>query len=83
VRDHVHIGEGAVIGAMAGITNDVAPGSRMYGIPAAPEREQKARLAAVARLPDMRRKLNALEKLVHQVHGAPPKPQISDDSAAA
>jgi UDP-3-O-[3-hydroxymyristoyl] glucosamine N-acyltransferase len=62
VRDHVHIGDGAVLAAMAGITNDVPPGARMLGAPATPEREQKLRMASVARLPEMRKKLNELER---------------------
>ncbi len=62
VRDHVHIGDGAVLAAMAGITNDVPAGARMLGAPATPEREQKLRLATIAKLPEMRKKLNQLER---------------------
>ena len=57
VRDHVHIGNRAVLGAMAGITNDVPDGSRMIGIPATPEREQKIKQAIMSRLPGMRQQL--------------------------
>ena len=71
VRDHVHVGDRAVLGAMAGITNDVPDGSRYIGIPATPEREQKLRLAVVSKLPEMRHQLKALqrtvEKLVEQI----------------
>ena len=38
------------------------PAARMLGIPATPEREQKLRLAAIAKLPEMRSKLNQLER---------------------
>jgi UDP-3-O-[3-hydroxymyristoyl] glucosamine N-acyltransferase len=55
VRDHVHIGTGAVLGAKAGVSNDVADGARMIGIPATPEREQKLKQAALAKLPEMRK----------------------------
>ncbi len=64
VRDHVHIGEQAVLGAMAGIINDVPDGARMIGIPATPERDQKIRLVAFARLPQMRRQLKKLQGAV-------------------
>ena len=36
---------------MAGVTNDVPDGSRMIGIPATPEREQKIKQAALSKLP--------------------------------
>ena len=62
VRDHVHIGTGAVLGAMAGITNDVPDGARMIGVPATPEREQKLRLAALSKLPEMRRQVKQFEQ---------------------
>jgi UDP-3-O-[3-hydroxymyristoyl] glucosamine N-acyltransferase len=71
LRDHVHIGNGARLGAMAGITNDVPDGAAMLGIPATPEREQKLKLAALAKLPEMRqefkvfrRELAELQKVV-------------------
>jgi UDP-3-O-[3-hydroxymyristoyl] glucosamine N-acyltransferase len=62
LRDHVHIGSGARLGAMAGITNDVPDGAAMLGIPATPEREQKLKLAALAKLPEMRQEFKALRR---------------------
>jgi UDP-3-O-[3-hydroxymyristoyl] glucosamine N-acyltransferase len=67
VRDHVHIGTGSVLSAMAGITQDVPDGSRMMGIPATPERDQKVKQAALSKLPEMRRQLKALEKAVQDL----------------
>jgi UDP-3-O-[3-hydroxymyristoyl] glucosamine N-acyltransferase len=64
VRDHVHIGDRAVLGAMAGVTNDVPAGSRMIGIPATPERDQKLKQAAFSKLPEMRRQLKKLQRVV-------------------
>lgn len=64
VRDHVHIGSGAILGAMAGVINDVPERACMIGIPATPEREQKLKQAAFARLPEMRRELRLLSKTV-------------------
>ncbi len=64
VRDHVHIGTGAVVGAKTGIINDVPDGRRMIGIPATPEREQKLKLAALSKLPEMRRQMKKLQQTV-------------------
>lgn len=67
VRDHVKIGEGAVLGAMAGVTHDVPAGAHMFGIPATPEREQKIKLAALAKLPEMRHQLKELKQVVDEM----------------
>jgi UDP-3-O-[3-hydroxymyristoyl] glucosamine N-acyltransferase len=64
VRDHVHIGSGAMLSAMAGITNDVPDGAVMMGIPATPEREQKLKQAALAKLPEMRKEFKTLRQTV-------------------
>jgi UDP-3-O-[3-hydroxymyristoyl] glucosamine N-acyltransferase len=69
VRDHVHIGTAAIVGAKGGIVNDVPDGSRYIGVPATPEREQKLRLAAVSKLPEMRHQLKALERTVKKLVG--------------
>jgi UDP-3-O-[3-hydroxymyristoyl] glucosamine N-acyltransferase len=62
LRDHVHIGTGARLSAMAGIVNDVPDGAVMMGIPATPEREQKLKQAAMAKLPEMRQEFKALRR---------------------
>lgn len=64
VRDHVHIGTGAMLSAMAGISNDVPDGAVMMGIPATPEREQKLKQAALAKLPEMRKEFKKLRQTV-------------------
>jgi UDP-3-O-[3-hydroxymyristoyl] glucosamine N-acyltransferase len=67
VRDHVHIGDKAVLGAMAGVTNDVPAGARMIGIPATPERDQKLKQAAFSKLPEMRKQLKQLQRIVDKL----------------
>ncbi|MDR1958342.1 MAG: UDP-3-O-(3-hydroxymyristoyl)glucosamine N-acyltransferase [Planctomycetaceae bacterium] len=67
VRDHVHIGDRAVLGAMAGIMADVPEDARLVGIPATPEREQMRIQASLARLPEMRREMQALKSTVNQL----------------
>jgi UDP-3-O-[3-hydroxymyristoyl] glucosamine N-acyltransferase len=64
IRDHVHIGTGAMLSAMAGVSNDVPDGAVMMGIPATPIREQKLKLAALAKLPEMRKEFKALRLAV-------------------
>ena len=66
VRDHVRIGHRAVLGAKAGISNDVPDDAHMIGIPATPEREQKLKLAALAKLPEMRQQLNKIRRVLDQ-----------------
>ena len=62
VRDHLKIGDGAVLGAMAGVMADVPEKSRIVGIPATPEKEQMKKQVALAKLPEMRREFIALQK---------------------
>jgi UDP-3-O-[3-hydroxymyristoyl] glucosamine N-acyltransferase len=84
VRDHVHIGTGAKLSAMAGITNDVPDGMVMIGIPATPEREQKLKLAALSKLPEMRHEFKAIRRAVadlQKLTGTDQKPLESDQAA--
>ena len=67
VRDHVRIGDHAVLGAKAGVSADVPAGAHVFGAPAIAEREQKIQFAAIAKLPDMRRQLRALQKSVDEL----------------
>ncbi len=64
VRDHVRIGEGAVLGAKAGVSNDIPAGAHVFGAPAIREREQKLQFAAISKLPEMRKQLRALQRIV-------------------
>jgi UDP-3-O-[3-hydroxymyristoyl] glucosamine N-acyltransferase len=82
VRDHVHIGNRAVLGAMAGVINNVPDGCVMIGVPATPEREQKVKQAAFAKLPEMRREFKklraAVDKLSRQLGEDPPQEARKD-----
>ncbi len=71
VVDHVHIGDGAVIGGQAAVTKDVPPGQRMLGSPATPEREQKRILMSLLSLPELRKRVRAVEQRIGMdSHGA-------------
>ncbi len=70
VRDHVHIGQRAVLGAMAGVISDIPEGARVVGIPATPEKEQMRMQVAKAKLPEMRRELKELKVAVRDLQQA-------------
>jgi UDP-3-O-[3-hydroxymyristoyl] glucosamine N-acyltransferase len=83
LRDHVHIGNGARLSAMAGITNNVPDGVCMLGVPATPERDQKLQLAAMSKLPEMRREFKALRRAVSDLQKAAGLDQSSSESEKA
>jgi UDP-3-O-[3-hydroxymyristoyl] glucosamine N-acyltransferase len=62
VVDHVEIGDDVIVGAQAGVTKDIPPRSTVLGAPAVPHIEFKRQLAALARLPELRKALRALEE---------------------
>ena len=66
VRDHVHIGTGAVLCSKAGIPNDVGDGEVMLGQPATPLRRQKLQMAAISKLPEMRRQFRAMQRQLEE-----------------
>ncbi len=84
VRDHVHIGTGAVLCSKAGIPNDVGDGEVMLGAPAAPLRQQKLQMAAISKLPDMRKQFRTMQRQLaafeKQLNPSPSS--HSDDQAA-
>lgn len=70
VRDHVNIGERVTIGAKAGVMNDIPAGSTYVGIPATPERQQLVMLAALQKLPELKKQLRTLQHTVTQLEQA-------------
>jgi UDP-3-O-[3-hydroxymyristoyl] glucosamine N-acyltransferase len=60
VRDHVHIGDKAVLGARSGVSNDVPPGITVLGEPAIELRDRKLQLATMSKLPEMRKDIKQL-----------------------
>lgn len=67
VRDHVHIGDGAVLCSKAGVPNSVPAGEVMLGQPATPLRRQKLQMAAIAKLPEMRREFRLLQQQLAKI----------------
>ncbi|HEY7111324.1 MAG TPA: UDP-3-O-(3-hydroxymyristoyl)glucosamine N-acyltransferase [Thermoanaerobaculia bacterium] len=64
VADHARIGDGAIATAQSGIVTgaEVEAGAVVSGMPAAPHREFLKRSAWVARLPELARRLERLER---------------------
>jgi len=67
VKDHVNLGDRVVLGAQAGVHSNIPAGETYFGSPARPEREQRMIMAALARLPAMRKTVVALERFCAQL----------------
>ena len=67
VRDHLKIGSGAIIGAMAGVMLNVPEGAKIVGIPATPEREQMRKQVALSKLPDALKEVKRLANEVEEL----------------
>jgi UDP-3-O-[3-hydroxymyristoyl] glucosamine N-acyltransferase len=59
---HLTIGDGSFVAGRAGVIQDLPPGSKVWGFPAMPERRWHRSTALVARLPELLRRLRALER---------------------
>ncbi len=57
IADHITVGAGAAISAAAGVMRDVAPGTRVGGLPAKELRQVFREMSAVERLPGLVRQL--------------------------
>jgi len=73
IRDHVHIGDRAMLGAKAGVMSDIPDDSAYVGIPATPERRQMLILASLMKLPELKKQIKTLQRVVDS---------MQDDTAA-
>lgn len=64
IQGHIRIGDGATIGAQAGVFGDVPAGATVSGYPARPHKESLRAQAGLFRLPDLMKRLRALERAV-------------------
>lgn len=67
VRDHVHIGTGAQLGAKAGVGSDIPAGQQSLGVPAGPAKVILSEHMAMKKLPEMRKTLKQLAKRIEQL----------------
>ena len=69
VADHVTIGDGALVGAQGGVPSSLAAGGKYLGTPARPMLEAKRIMAAETRLPELLRRVRALEQALEALTG--------------
>jgi UDP-3-O-[3-hydroxymyristoyl] glucosamine N-acyltransferase len=60
VAGHLTIGDRAIITAQSGVLKSVPPGETWGGFPSRPQKETMRGYAAVAKLPDLLKRLEAL-----------------------
>jgi UDP-3-O-[3-hydroxymyristoyl] glucosamine N-acyltransferase len=65
IADHLTIGDGARVGARSGVSRDIPAGATYFGYPARPHREAMRAAAAFLRLPQLIKRVRALETAVH------------------
>ncbi|HSJ26502.1 MAG TPA: UDP-3-O-(3-hydroxymyristoyl)glucosamine N-acyltransferase [Longimicrobiales bacterium] len=64
IKGHIRIGDGATVAAQAGVFGDVAPGVTVSGYPARPHRDALRAQALTLKLPELVKRLRALERAV-------------------
>jgi len=62
VRDHVSIGERVLVGAKSGVMCDLQPGNQYLGAPAVVERDEMRLVAALHKLPELRKEVRELRR---------------------
>ena len=67
VADHVSLGDGVVAGAQAGIRGSLEAGARVLGTPARPIAQARRIMVAEGRLPELLRRVRALEQQLEQL----------------
>jgi UDP-3-O-[3-hydroxymyristoyl] glucosamine N-acyltransferase len=68
LRDHIQVGDGAMVAACAAVASDVAAGKIVSGVPALPHRQNLREQAAFRRLPDLIVQVRKLQEEVKQLH---------------
>ena len=62
IAGHLRVGNQVTVGAQAGVMNHIPDGEKWLGSPAQPDRLSKRQMIAVQHLPELLRRLAALEK---------------------
>ncbi|MBI4326475.1 MAG: UDP-3-O-(3-hydroxymyristoyl)glucosamine N-acyltransferase, partial [Chloroflexi bacterium] len=61
---HLKIGNKVTVAAQSGVMHDIGDGQKWFGYPAQPDRQMKRQLVAWRQLPDLLRRVHALEKWI-------------------
>jgi UDP-3-O-[3-hydroxymyristoyl] glucosamine N-acyltransferase len=72
---HLTLGEGAFVGARAGVRSDVPPGTRVWGTPQLEERRWLRSSAVFAKLPELVKRVRAIERQLGLRGGPKSKPR--------
>jgi UDP-3-O-[3-hydroxymyristoyl] glucosamine N-acyltransferase len=67
IADHVQVGDGAILTAQSGVPSDVPAGEVWSGTPARPSAQMRRVWAAEGTLPELVRRVRALEKRVQEL----------------
>ena len=59
---HLKIGHQVIVAAKSGVMNDIPDGAKWFGIPAQPDRDTKRQVVAQRHLPELFKRVAALEK---------------------
>jgi UDP-3-O-[3-hydroxymyristoyl] glucosamine N-acyltransferase len=62
IAGHLKIGNQVTIAAKSGVMHDIPDGEKWLGMPAQPDRQAKRQVIAIQMLPDLIKRVNALEK---------------------
>ncbi len=74
IAGHITIGDGATVGSAAGVVKSVPAGEVVLGTPATPRMQQLRVQAVVAKLPEMKKRLERLERRLEQLAAPPVDP---------
>lgn len=64
ITDNIVIGDGAIVGASSGIYKSLRPGAVVWGSPAKPLNDEKRIQSIIKKLPEMRRRIREIEKIL-------------------
>lgn len=70
VAGHVAVGSRSTLGARSGVTKDLAPDTKYLGFPAVPSLTEQRRLASVARLPQLAKRVKEIERRMQESGGS-------------
>ena len=77
----LHIGDGALLGAKAGLMTDALPGKRYLGAPAVEERQFFRSISLIQQLPEIRRQLHEAQRAIIRLAGESGEAESRADAA--